>query len=224
MRKAGTLGCLIFIGQCGSIGQTPNAANRATSTMVYPAAVSPVPDQRALAPLTEHERLRLYLRSFVEPVSLLSNAASAGIGQWRGTPAEWKKGDDGYARRFGSAYAQHAVSSTLLFVGSGLFHEDNRYVPSGQSGVGRRAAYALESTFLAWPDESRSDSGRRLSISRIGAFVGTAFISRAWQPRSSRSLHSAEISLGTAIGVSMGFNVAREFLHFKSSGDFLEIK
>jgi hypothetical protein len=36
-------------------------------------------------------------------------------------------------------------------------------------------------------------------------------ISRLWQPKSTRSVRSAMLSTGTSIGVSAGFNVAREF-------------
>jgi hypothetical protein len=68
--------------------------------------------------------------------------------------------------------------------------------------------YAVESTFLA----HRSDGARRLSYSRLGAALATAFISRAWQPPSTRGPEHALGSFGTTMGSEIGFNVVREFL------------
>lgn len=179
--------------------QTPNGADRldtASTTVTKP----------AYSPMTETQRLRDFLKNTTSPLSLVSSAASAGIGHWRDRPHEWKQGGDGYGLRYGSSYAEHLVRETMIFGVSSVFHEDNRYVRSGRSGFGSRVGYALGSTFLA-----RSDDGtRRLSLSRIGAFAGAALVSRLWQPRSSASLRSAGVNFGTSIGVAVGFEVARE--------------
>jgi len=157
--------------------------------------------------MTEAQRARLYLEDTANPLSLLGSAASAGFGQWRDRPREWKEGAEGYGLRFGSSYAEHIVRQTLIFGASSVFHEDNRYVRSRQSGFGNRVGYALGSTFLA-----RGDNGvRRLSLSRIGAFAGAALISRLWQPRTTNNLRSAGVNFGTSMGVAIGFNVVREF-------------
>jgi hypothetical protein len=51
-----------------------------------------------------------------------------------------------------------------------------------------------------------------VSISRFSSYLATAFISREWQPRSNSDAGSAMMSFGTAMGTTVGFNVAREFL------------
>jgi hypothetical protein len=147
--------------------------------------------------MTEGQRLREFFKDTVSPLSFLSSAASAGIGQARNRPKEWKQGSEAYGMRYGSAFAEQSV-----------LHEDNRYIPSGQTGVGARIGYAVESTFLA----RRDNGSRRFSYSRIGAFAGGAFISRLWQPHSTGSARSATVNFGTTIGIAAGFNVAREFL------------
>jgi hypothetical protein len=158
--------------------------------------------------MTEGQRLREFFKDTVSPLSFLNSAASAGIGQARNRPKEWKQGSEAYGMRYGSAFAEHIVRETLEFGASSVLHEDNRYIPSGQTGVGARIGYAVESTFLA----RRDDGSRRLSYSRIGAFAGAAFISRLWQPHSTSGARSATVNFGTTIGIATGFNVAREFL------------
>jgi hypothetical protein len=90
---------------------------------------------------------------------------------------------------------------------SSAFQEDNRFVRSQQSGFGERLRYAVESVLLA----RRPNGTRRVSISHIGALVGAALVSRAWQPRSTEGIGSAGANFGMTLGVSMGFDVAREF-------------
>jgi hypothetical protein len=173
-----------------------------------PENASPPPGQPAFVPRTQGQRLREFFKDTVSPLSLINSAASAGLGQARDRPKEWKQGAEGYGMRYGSAFAEHIVRETLEFGASSVLHEDNRYIPSGQTGVGARIGYAVESTFLA----RRDNGSRRLSYSRIGAFAGAAFISRLWQPHSTGGPRSATVNFGTTIGIAAGFNVAREFL------------
>jgi hypothetical protein len=157
--------------------------------------------------MTRDERLREYAAGLASPVSLVGAATSAGIGQWRDRPPEWKQGGRGFGLRFGSAFATHITQETLLFGVSSALHEDNRYVPSGAETAGKRVSYALKSTFLARHD----DGSKHISISKIGSLVGASFISRTWQPASSGSVRSAGVSIGISAAVSAGLQVTREF-------------
>ncbi len=140
--------------------------------------------------------------------SVLRSGFGAGISQWQNTPSEWGQGTQGYATRVANSYGQHVIRQTMMFGASSLLHEDNRYIPSQESGVGPRFRYAIESSFLA-----RRDNGtRRLSYSRLGSYIATAFISREWQPHSTNGAQNAISSLETVIGTTVAFNVAREFL------------
>jgi hypothetical protein len=181
--------------------QIPTGADR-----LNPASAATA-TQPAYTPMTQPQRLREFLQDTFNPVSLVSTAASAGLGQWRDSPHQWKQGGEGYGRRYASSYAQRIVSATLMFGASSVLHEGNRYVPSGQSGVGNRVRYALKNTFLA----RRDDGSRRISISRIGALAGASLISRLWQPQGTDRFRTAGINFGTSIGVTMGFGVVREF-------------
>ena len=201
--------CLILLAAGSSLAQT----GRADRALPVPAASTQPATQLPLPVLTATERLHDYLQDLVSPVSFLSAAAGAGIGQWRNSPTEWKQGAEGYGKRFASGYAQHLAGATILFGASALFREDNRFVRSQPgAGFGGRVGNALENTLLSRRVDSHGQTHRRLSISRVIAFVGAAYLSRAWQPQSTSSLRSAGINIGASVGASAGLNVAREFL------------
>ena len=84
--------CLLSVTLSRLAAQDASAADGVASTNV--AAV-----QTTYTPMTESERLSRYLKDTVNPLSLVSSAAAAGIGQWKDCPAEWKQGGEGYGRR-----------------------------------------------------------------------------------------------------------------------------
>jgi hypothetical protein len=171
------------------------------------ANVGATSSQPGFALVTGGDRLRWYLKATISPLSFVTSAASAGFGQWRERPKEWREGAEGYGLRFASSYGEHVVRETLMFGASSALHEDNRYFRSGESDLRPRIRYAIGSTFLA----RRDNGSRRLSFSRMGAFAGAALISRLWQPGSTRSVRGATVNFGTSIGVAAAFNVLREF-------------
>jgi hypothetical protein len=183
------------------------AQDAGSADRTVPSAATP-PQQKIYVPLTQHERLHLYTKSLVSPTAVVSAAASAGIGQWRGTQDEWGQGGVGYGRRFASAFGGHIVRDTLIYGLSATLNEDNRYIPSGAETSKQRVKYAITSTFA-----SRHNNGtRHISISKIAGFAGAALISRSWQPRDGNRLLTATTSLGISFSVAIGFNMAREFL------------
>jgi hypothetical protein len=203
--KTTLLTCWMFAGGFYCLGQVP-VTNAVPDP---PAATSSTPaTATAYVPLTQHERFHRYVKSLVSLEALGRSVAGAGIQQWSDTPYEWRHGIDGYAKRFGNSYGEYIIRQSLTYGLSSALGEDNRYIRSDQTGFGHRTMYAVESTFLA----RRSDGTRRLSYSRLSAALATAFISRAWQPPSTRGPEHALGSFGTTMGSEIGFNVVREFL------------
>jgi hypothetical protein len=98
-------------------------------------------------PMTNSERWDHYAYSLVEPQAFLYPAVQAGLNQARNRPHEWGQGVEGYGRRFGSAYGQHLIGSTVSNAIAFRLHEDNRYFKSGKTGIGR-LSYAITSTLL----------------------------------------------------------------------------
>lgn len=191
-------------------GQAPDPAEAAPAA----AASDPAPEAAQASvplvyiPLTQSERARHYVKSLFSVEAIGRSAVGAGLQQWTNTPPEWGQGADGYARRFANSFGEHMVRQTITYGISSVIDEDNRYFRSERTGIGPRTMYAAESTFLA----RRSDGTRKLSYSRITGLVATAFISRLWQPPSTRGPSHVVGSLGTAVGSEIGFNIAREFI------------
>src|SRR6266849_6585843 len=205
MQKTAILGCVLFITQHCLAQATTSTEDR---NRAIARAASVASQQSMFTPMNKKERLHNYVRTTFSPESVMRSSFGAGISQWQNTPSEWGQGTEGYATRVANSYGQHVIRQTMMFGASSLLHEDNRYIPSQESGVGPRFRYAIESSFLA-----RRDNGtRRLSYSRLGSYIATAFISREWQPHSTNGGQNAVMSLGTAMGTTVGFNVARDFL------------
>jgi hypothetical protein len=206
MKKTVLCVYLFVITQQYSMAQvTSSAEARDAQTPVARTVASRPPEFR---PMSQAERLNYYFKSTFSVESVLSSAAGAGISQWENSPSEWGQGAEGYARRLGNSYAVHIMQGTLMYGASSVLHEDNRYIPSSEIAFGKRLKYSIASSFLARKD----DGTRRLSYSRLGSYLATAFISREWQPHSRNGAQNAMQSFEVAIGSTVGFNVAREFL------------
>src|SRR6266436_4142759 len=202
MQKTAILSCVLFITQhcLAQVTKSADDRNRATPSAAWTMSQPPM-----FTPTPKEQRLHHYLRTTFSLESALRSGLGSGLSQWTNTPSEWGQGAAGYARRVGNSYGQHVLRQTMMYGASSLLHEDNRYILSSQSGFGPRFRYAVESSFLA----RRDDGTRRLSYSRLGSYVATAFISRAWQPHSTNGAQNAVSSLETVIGTTVAFNVAR---------------
>src|ERR1700730_12363184 len=169
----------LFLASASFAQQVNSDGTASTLSSANAAPASSLPQAEDFVPMTRRERAAHYAHALFGPEAFLFAGVHAGIGQARNSPHEWGQGAEGFARRYGSGYAQHIVGQTIE---NGLafgFHEDNRYFRSGENGIGR-VGYAFTSAFLA-----RHDDGSRFnSISGIGGAAGGAFISRAWQPPS----------------------------------------
>ncbi len=59
---------------------------------------------------------------------------------------------------------------------------------------------------------ARNDAGQEhFAYSRFGSVIGSSFISRLWQPRSTNSSGDAAVSFGLTMVSDMGWNFFREF-------------
>jgi hypothetical protein len=173
-------------------------------------STAPIPTAQLIStPSTWGEMGNQYINELINPISVVESAASAGFGQWRDRPREWRQGAAGYGRRFASSFAQHATQETLKFGLAKLLHEDDRYFPSGQTKFASRLLYALESTF-----QSRDQNGfRQVSYSNLGSLVGASMISRTWQPKSTGGAGNGAVNFGISIIFAAARNVGHEFLH-----------
>jgi Carboxypeptidase regulatory-like domain len=160
------------------------------------------------APLTPKLKFRLASKVLIDPVTILGVAAVAGINQAGDLP-NYGQGAQGYAKRFGSAYA---TGATDIVIGGAilpsLLHQDPRYFYQG-TGTGKsRAWHAISSTFITRGD----DGSRQPNYSTIGGDLASAAIANAYYPASDRGAGRVFQNVLINSGERALANFAQEFV------------
>jgi hypothetical protein len=108
------------------------------------------------APMTPKLKFKLSLRSTTDPVTFLVAAGLAGVEQRHNTFPGYGQGPEGYAKRFGAAYADTMVSKMVSrAILPTVLHQDPRYFYRGSGSIRSRILYALAAAVIC-----RGDNGR----------------------------------------------------------------
>jgi Carboxypeptidase regulatory-like domain len=108
------------------------------------------------APMTPKLKFKLALRATTDPVSFLAAAGVAGVEQKHKTFPGYGQGSEGYAKRFGAAYADALVSKMVSrAILPTVLHQDPRYFYRGSGSVRSRIFYALRAAVI-----TRGDNGQ----------------------------------------------------------------
>lgn len=160
-------------------------------------------------PLTTRQKYQLAFRDMIDPMSFAGAAALAA-----GEPIENKYpgygvGIEGYARRFGAAYANDFDGRMLgSAVFPSLFHQDPRYFYKGTGSIRSRALYAVAQTFYC-----RSDSGRQEpNYSEVLGSFTAAGLSNLYYPAANRGVSLVFFNGLIELGGHAGTNLVREFI------------
>jgi hypothetical protein len=107
-------------------------------------------------PLTSSQKFRLAWKTSVDPMTFVGVGMLAGVEQATNAFDEYGQGGQGYAKRFGSSYAD-VVAGT--FIGSAilpsLLKQDPRYFYKGTGNTGSRLLYAVASPIFCRGDNMR---------------------------------------------------------------------
>lgn len=159
-------------------------------------------------PLRPRDKFDIFTNASFDRVTLVTAAFDAGINQATNTPAGYGQGAEGYARRYGSAIGDK-ISSDFFgkFFYPVVFRQDPRYFRLAEGSGGRRAGYAVSRVFV-----TRGDNGnRQFNISQVlGAFSSAAVVN-VWYPPRDRDLETTLTRGAGRLGLSMGFNLVKEF-------------
>jgi len=219
-QRLGTLTCIVLIPLVAQALSVPLFAQEQTETTEKkPAAgvinhlldylnMAGTRNSNEFQPQTQAERTRRYLKTWVNPISYVKAAFSAGIDQANDKPTEWEQGASGYGKRYLNILGQYTTQRLVTFGLESALHEDNRYFNSGKHGFWPRTGYALSSGILARHD----DGSRHFSISQVGGVAAGAFLARAWLPPSQSSASAGAVSFAITMGSNVGFSVVKEFL------------
>jgi len=163
---------------------------------------------------TRREDLIAYRHELIGARPFISAAIRSGIEQARTVPTGWGQDFPGYAQRYGSAYAEFAIDSSVRYGLAAASHEDVRYLICHHCAPGKKVANAVLAELTA---RHGADGHRTLSPTPIIAgFSGPLIAYTAWYPPG--------YGPGDAAGhAAFGFgfrilgHIAREFLFDKNN-------
>ena len=168
----------------------------------------------AAPPLTSKQKFKLAWKATTDPINIAVAAGTAGMEQAQNSSPGYGQGAQGYAKRFGAAYAD---SVTGTFLGAAilpsLFKQDPRYFYKGSGTVRSRMLYALAASVIC-----KSDNGRwQTNYSVIVAgFVSAGISNLYYAPAADRGRPALTVENALiGIGSSAVTNVLQEFLFRK---------
>jgi hypothetical protein len=164
----------------------------------------------AAVPLRPKQKFELAWKSSIDPVTFGVTAATAGIEQGTNAFSGYGQGAQGYAKRFGAAYADF-VSAT--FLGSAilpsLLKQDPRYFYKGSGSVRSRVWYAIATAVIC-----KGDNGHwQANYSGILGGLAAGGLSNLYYPASNRdglTLTFENTAIG--IGATAATNILQEFV------------
>ena len=161
-------------------------------------------------PLTGKQKFQLSWKFTVDPVSFAITGIIAGIEQANNSYSGYGQGAQGYAKRYGAAYADFVSG---VFFGNAIypavFKQDPRYFYKGTGSKKSRLLYALANAVIC-----KGDNGHwQPNYSNVLGSLTAGAISNLYYPASDRN--GARLTFeNTLIGLagSAGSAVAEEFL------------
>jgi hypothetical protein len=135
------------------------------------------------------------------------SAFLSGIGQASNSNPSFGQGVAGYAKRFGTTYADFAVENMATeAVFPTLFHQDPRYFRRSEGSTRSRLLYAMSRLFI-----TRGDSGKsQFNYSEVVGAATSVAVSNAYYP-DGRTVGNNVTRYGEQLGFDAASNVLKEF-------------
>lgn len=168
-----------------------------------------VEDADRIPPLSSGQKFKVVARGVFDPFEFVLVGFVAGLGQASNSNPSYGQGAQGYAKRYGTSYADNAIEN---FMASAVFpsvlHQDPRYYQLGHGGFRKRTAHAVARVLI-----TRSDSGRtQLNYSELMGGVSAAAISTyTYHPQSERSFGNVMSVWGTQMAWDAATYMIKEF-------------
>jgi hypothetical protein len=169
--------------------------------------VSYVPDA---APLAPKQKFELAWKTMIDPMTFAITGAIAGIQQANNTYSGYGQGADGYAKRYGAAYADQAIGTMIGgAILPSLLKQDPRYFYKGTGSKKSRVWYAVAASVRC-----KGDNGKwQVNYSGILGGLAAGGISNLYYPAKDRE--GAELTFQNAligIGATAAANILQEFV------------
>jgi hypothetical protein len=167
-----------------------------------------VENEHLFRPLSAKGKFKLSAESMLDPVTFPFIGFVALIGQAENSEPSYGQGMKGYAKRYGTSYADAGIGTTMTTsVLPALLRQDPRYFQLGKGSILYRSFYSVSRIFV-----TRTDTGgHQFNYSEIAGNMVAAGISNAYHPKDDRSLANTLSVWGTDIMWDTASNVAKEF-------------
>jgi hypothetical protein len=159
-------------------------------------------------PLTSKQKFKLVAQDSFDYFNYPWFGVLAGISQAENSEAGYGQGARGYAKRYGSMFADGTIENfTTGALFPSLIHQDPRYYQLGEGKFLHRAGYAVTRIFV-----TRTDSGRRqFNYSEVTGSAVAAGISNAYHPIGDRNFGNTMSVWATDMGWDSFILVVKEF-------------
>jgi hypothetical protein len=168
-----------------------------------------VEDAANIPPLTAGQKFKVVGRSLIDPSEFVLVGFVAGLGQASDSNPSYGQGAQGYAKRYGTSYADNAVENFMASaVLPSVLHQDPRYYQLGHGGFWRRVEHAVTRVVI-----TRSDAGQtQFNYSEVfGAGMAAAISTYSYHPESERSFGNVAGVWSTQIGWDVATYMVKEF-------------
>jgi len=168
--------------------------------------VSYVPNAVPLAP---KQKFELAWKTMVDPVTFGITGAVAGIQQAQNDFSGYGQGADGYAKRYGAAYADAAIGTMIGgAILPSLFKQDPRYFYKATGSKRSRLMYAIANSVIC-----KGDNGHwQANYSGILGGLAAGGISNLYYPAKDRDAGLVFQNALIGIGATAAANVLQEFV------------
>lgn len=167
-----------------------------------------VGNEAHVEPLTWKGKFKITASGCFDPYEFFTAGVVAGIRQAENAYPGFDQGFAGYARRYGTAFADQVDGNMMVgAVFPSILRTDPRYYQKGTGGFSHRLGYALSRVFV-----TRTDSGRStFNLSEpLGNGVAVA-IGNFYYPASDRGASSSLHGWGLQMAIDGFGNVLKEF-------------
>jgi hypothetical protein len=158
--------------------------------------------------LTWKGKYKMTAEGAFDPYEFVLVGVVSGIHQAENTDAPFGQGASGYAKRYGSGFADQSIGNMMTgAVYPSLFRTDPRYYRQGSGSIGRRLWYAASRIFV-----TRTDAGR--SVFNASEFLGNATsagISNVYYPKEDHTWSNNLNTFATQISIDAFGNALKEF-------------
>jgi hypothetical protein len=171
----------------------------------YDAVNTPPPHYE---PISAAQKFTIAAHDGFDPFSWVTTGLYAGVAQWHNQYPQFGQGAQGYAKRYGGAFADGAIANFMSeAIFPSLLHEDPRYFRLGHGSILHRIGYTISRELI-----TRKDSGREgFNISEIAGNLGAAALSNLYYPAQERTAGQTMEKFAVNIVGDAGFNVLKEF-------------